>query len=222
MTPQERQLIDDLFDRLAKLENAPRDGEAMSAIMQGLRTAPNAVYALVQTALVQDEALRRANDRIQELEAGHAAAPGQSGGFLDSMREAVFGQNQARGSGSVPNVRAPDMGGRPTWNSGQVLQQTQPPGQYGQPGYGQPAPYGMVPYDPQAKSKIAAGLLGIFLGGFGVHRFYLGFTKIGIIQIVVTIFTCGIGSLWGFVEGILYLVGSNGYTTDATGRPLRD
>jgi TM2 domain-containing membrane protein YozV len=93
---------------------------------------------------------------------------------------------------------------------------------YGQPGYGQPAPYGMVPYDPQAKSKIAAGLLGIFLGGFGVHRFYLGFTKIGIIQIVVTIFTCGIGSLWGFVEGILYLVGSNGYTTDATGRPLRD
>ena len=93
---------------------------------------------------------------------------------------------------------------------------------YGQPGYGQPAPYGMVPYDPQAKSKIAAGLLGIFLGGFGVHRFYLGFTKIGIIQIVVTIFTCGIGSLWGFVEGILYLVGSNGYTTDANGRPLRD
>ena len=91
-----------------------------------------------------------------------------------------------------------------------------------QPGYGQPAPYGMVPYDPQAKSKIAAGLLGIFLGGFGVHRFYLGFTKIGIIQIVVTIFTCGIGSLWGFVEGILYLVGSNGYTTDANGRPLRD
>ena len=104
--------------------------------------------------------------------------------------------------------------------------QQPPPGYgqpgYGQPGYGQPAPYGMVPYDSQAKSKIAAGLLGIFLGGFGVHRFYLGFTKIGIIQIVVTIFTCGIGSLWGFVEGILYLVGSNGYTTDANGRPLRD
>ncbi len=103
-------------------------------------------------------------------------------------------------------------------------QQPPPPGyQQPPPGYGQPGPaYGMVPYDPQAKSKIAAGLLGIFLGGFGVHRFYLGFTKIGIIQIVVTIFTCGIGSLWGFVEGILYLVGSNGYTTDASGRPLRD
>jgi TM2 domain-containing membrane protein YozV len=93
---------------------------------------------------------------------------------------------------------------------------------YGPPGYGQPAPYGMAPYDPQAKSKLAAGLFGIFLGSLGVHRFYLGYTTIGIIQIVVTIFTCGIGGLWGFIEGILYLVGSNGYTTDATGRPLRD
>ena len=47
MTPQERQLIDDLFDRLAKLENAPRDSEANSAIMQGLRNAPNAVLSLI-------------------------------------------------------------------------------------------------------------------------------------------------------------------------------
>lgn len=141
MTPQERQLIDDLFDRLGRLEGAPRDPEAMSAIMQGLRTAPNAVYALVQTALVQDEALKRANDRIQELES--AGQPNQSGGFLDSMRDAIFGQNQPQGSshgGSVPNVRAPDIGGggRPTWNSGQVLQQTQAPGQYNQPAYAQP------------------------------------------------------------------------------------
>ena len=133
MTPQERELIDDLFDRLAKLETAPRDPEAMSAIMQGLRKAPNAVYALVQTALVQDEALKRANDRIQELEAGRAPEQTQSGGFLDSMRDAIFGQNQPRGS--VPNVRAPGMGDRPVWNSGEVMQQTQdgrqPPGQYG-------------------------------------------------------------------------------------------
>jgi hypothetical protein len=145
MTPQERQLIDDLFDRLAKLENAPRDPEAMSAIMQGLRNAPNAVYALVQTALVQDEALKRAHDRIQELEAGHAGEQNQSG-FLDSMRDAIFGQNQPRGS--VPNVRPPGVAGRPVWNSGEVMQQTQggqqgpgpqAPGQYGQVPYGQPA-----------------------------------------------------------------------------------
>ena len=139
MTPQERQLIDDLFDRLAKLESAKRDPEAMSAIMQGLRNAPNAVYALVQTALVQDEALKRADMRIQELEAA-AGQQNQSGGFLDSMRGAIFGQNQPQGSshGSVPNVRAPEIagGGRPAWNTGQVLQQGQPPGQYNQPAYG--------------------------------------------------------------------------------------
>ena len=116
--------------------------------------------------------------------------------------------------------------GPPDWQQppGQPGYQ-QPPQGYGQPppGYGQPYPqYGMAVPDPLAKSKIAADLLGIFLGGFGVHRFYLGYTKIGIIQIVVTILTCGIGSLWGFIEGILYLVGANGYTTDATGRPLRD
>jgi hypothetical protein len=150
MTPQERQLIDDLFDRLAKLENAPRDSEAMSSIMQGLRNAPNAVYALVQTALVQDEALKRANDRIQQLEGGQAGEQNQPGGFLDSMRDAIFGQNQSHGSvpqgsvpqGSVPNVRAPGMGGRPVWNSGEVVQQTQRPGQYDQGGYGQQPGYG--------------------------------------------------------------------------------
>ena len=166
MTPQERQLIDDLFDRLAKLENTPRDGEAMSAIMQGLRKAPNAVYALVQTALVQDEALKRADSRIQELEAAidqQNQPQNQPAGFLDSMRDAIFGQNQQHGQnqsqGSVPNVRAPEIGGsRPAWNTGQVLQQGQPPGQYNQPGYAQP--YGAQP--PQQQSPFGGG--GSFLG----------------------------------------------------------
>ncbi|MBW9213321.1 TM2 domain-containing protein [Mumia sp. zg.B53] len=69
---------------------------------------------------------------------------------------------------------------------------------------------------------MVAGLLGILLGGFGIHRFYLGFTTIGVVQIVVTIITCGLGAIWGFVEGILYLVGANGWTTDASGRPLKE
>ena len=164
MTPQERQLIDDLFDRLARLENASRDGEAMSAIVQGLRKAPNAVYALVQTTLVQDEALKRADSRIQELEAaiGQQNQPqNQPAGFLDSMRDAIFGQSQQHGQspGSVPNVRAPEIGGsRPAWNTGQVLQQGQPPGQYNQPGYAQP--YGAQP--PQQQSPFGGG--GSFLG----------------------------------------------------------
>jgi hypothetical protein len=136
MTPQERQLIDDLFDRLSNLESAPRDPEAAAAIAQGLRRAPNAVYPLVQTVLLQDEALKRANHRIQELEASGAPEQNQSGGFLDSMRETVFGQSQPHGS--VPNVRPPEIASRPVWNSGQVLQQAQSPGQYNQPPYGQP------------------------------------------------------------------------------------
>jgi hypothetical protein len=134
MTPQERQLVDDLFDRLSRLEGTPRDPDAAAAIAQGLRSAPNAVYALVQTVLLQDEALKRADSRIQELEAGGAGEQRQSGGFLDSMRETIFGQER----GSVPNVRPPDMTSRPTWNSGQVLQQAQGPAPYNQGSYGQP------------------------------------------------------------------------------------
>src|SRR5258705_10198599 len=136
MTPQERQLIDELFDRLSKVESAPRDPDAVAAIAEGLRKAPNAVYALVQTLLLQDEALKRANSRIQELEAGSAGEQHQAGGFLDSMRDTILGQNQPRGS--VPNVRPPEVASRPVWNSGQVMQQAQPPGQYSQPPYGQP------------------------------------------------------------------------------------
>jgi uncharacterized protein len=150
MTPQERQMIDELFDRLARLESAPRDPDAAAAIAQGLRKAPNAAYPLVQTVLLQDEALKRANSRIQELEGTGARDQQQSGGFLDSMRDAIFGQNQPRGS--VPNV--PPPAGRPVWNSGQALQQAQPPGQYSQPPYNQP--YGA----PQAPMGGGGSFLG--------------------------------------------------------------
>ena len=157
MTPQERQLIDDLFDRLAKLESAPRDPDATSAIVQGLRRAPNAVYPLVQTVLLQDEALKRANHRIEELEATGSPEQTQSGGFLDSMRDSIFGQ----GHGSVPNVRPPDMASRPVWNSGQVLQQAQSPGQFNQTPYGQGQPYNQPYGGPQAPM---GGGGGSFLG----------------------------------------------------------
>ena len=142
MTPQERQLVDDLFERLSKMESAPRDPDADAAIAQGLRIAPNAIYPLVQTVLVQDEALRRANSRIQELEAAQGPQQEQGGGFLDSMRDTIFGQSQPRGS--VPNVRPPEVGSRPVWNSGQVMQQVPAPGRYDQGPYGQPygQPYG--------------------------------------------------------------------------------
>jgi TM2 domain-containing membrane protein YozV len=60
-----------------------------------------------------------------------------------------------------------------------------------------------------ADKKIVAGILGILVGGLGVHKFVLGYTTEGIIQIAITIVTCGIGSLIGLIEGIIYLTKSD-------------
>lgn len=62
---------------------------------------------------------------------------------------------------------------------------------------------------PGAEKKLVAGLLGILLGGLGIHKFYLGYSKEGIIQIVITVVTCGFGSIVGLIEGILYLTKSD-------------
>ena len=74
------------------------------------------------------------------------------------------------------------------------------------------------------KSKIAAGLLGIFLGTFGVHNFYLGYTGKAVAQLLITVLTCGIGaaisSIWGLIEGILILTGS--IDKDANGNYLEN
>jgi len=62
---------------------------------------------------------------------------------------------------------------------------------------------------PGAEKKIVAGIFGILLGGLAIHKFYLGYTKEGIIQIVITLCTCGMGGLIGFIEGIIYLTKSD-------------
>lgn len=78
--------------------------------------------------------------------------------------------------------------------------------------------------DPNAKSKMAAGLLGIFLGSFGVHNFYLGYTGKAIAQLLISLLSCGtlafVSYVWGLVEGIMILTGS--INTDANGNPLKD
>jgi TM2 domain-containing membrane protein YozV len=90
-----------------------------------------------------------------------------------------------------------------------------------QPGVRTAVPGGFgVPPGAVQKSRVTAGILGILLGAFGVHRFYLGYTGIGIAQIAVTVFTCGIGAIWGFIEGIMILVESPTFATDAQGIPL--
>lgn len=89
-----------------------------------------------------------------------------------------------------------------------------------------------APIPANAKSKMAAGLLGIFLGAFGVHNFYLGYTSRAVLQLVLTIvglcLSCivvgvflvlGI-EIWGLVEGIMILTGK--INTDGNGVPLGD
>jgi hypothetical protein len=141
MTPQERQLVDELFDKLARLEGTPRDRDAERAIAEGLSRAPNAVYALVQTVLVQDEALKRADARIRELSGEDNSAPA-SGGFLDTMRAALGG---GASRGSVPSVSASGPDSR--WNTG---------GAYAQQAAPQAQP------TPQAGTQVGSG--GSFLG----------------------------------------------------------
>ena len=62
---------------------------------------------------------------------------------------------------------------------------------------------------PGAEKKIAAGICGILIGGLGVHRFILGDATGGIIRIVVTFVTCGVVSIIGLIEGIIYLTKSD-------------
>ena len=170
MTPQERQMMAELFNRLASLENSPRDPDAEAMIREGFRRAPNAAYALVQTVLLQDEALKAANAHIQEYEQQHGAPPPQQPerprGFLDNMRDSVFGRDEPRGS--VPRVPpgGQPMGAPSPWAQG---------GNQGgyQQGYQQGAPMQAPPQQGGGGSFLgtaaaaAAGLIGgsLLMGG---------------------------------------------------------
>jgi hypothetical protein len=165
MTPQERQLIDDLFDRLTRLEGTPRDPEAVRAINDGLQRAPHALYPLVQTVLVQDEALKRADARIRELESELGieqpqAGAQQQGSFLDTMRDTLLGRREPQSS--VPTVPRRDS----PWNTRAAAAPPQA-GPQGQP-YGAPPaqPYGAPQGQPYAQPGQPYGspMGGSFLG----------------------------------------------------------
>jgi uncharacterized protein len=137
MTPEERNLVIELFDRLATLEDAQRDPDAERLIRDGLRQAPNAPYALVQTVLVQDEALKRADARIRELEGASDTEPRDTS-FLGGMRDSLFGKREGRGS--VPSVRPGEAASAPAsmspaWQTGaQAPMPGAPAGAPGAPG----------------------------------------------------------------------------------------
>ncbi|MDD3155446.1 MAG: TM2 domain-containing protein [Victivallaceae bacterium] len=65
-------------------------------------------------------------------------------------------------------------------------------------------PDGVLPADV-ANKKMTAGILGILLGGWGIHKFYLGMTSTGLIMLALTLCSCGVLGILGFIEGIIYL-----------------
>jgi hypothetical protein len=182
MSPEERQLLSELFERVRGQANAPRDRDAETLIADGVRAQPYAPYLLAQAVLVQEQTLRAADQKIRELEA-HAnqleaeigqlqaqaqSAPQSSGGFLGGL----FG-GTAR---PAQPQQAPNPWGAPPQQP--QAQQYAPPPQ--QPG---PSPWGAPQQQPQgggflrnamgAAAGVAGGVLladslkGLFGGGHG-------------------------------------------------------
>ena len=111
MTPEERNLISGLFDRLRNVNPGQKDQEAEQLIKQSAAAQPDSPYLLVQTLLVQEHALNNAQVRIQQLEkqAAQAPQPAQGGGFLSGL----FGHSSnpapapAPQSGIIPTQQLP-------------------------------------------------------------------------------------------------------------------
>lgn len=171
---------------------------------------------------------------------------------MDNSPYNMPGQQYNQPQQNQPSYNQPQQGqyGQPTYNQPQQGQYGQPSynqpqqDQYGQSSYSQPQQnygdqnYGSQSYDRpsyqqpyqkdftggQQKSKLVAGLLGIFLGAYGIHNFYLGYTKRALIQLLLTVLSCFtlsvVSGIWGLVEGIMILCGS--ICTDSTGNLLKD
>ncbi|WP_305091572.1 TM2 domain-containing protein [Prescottella sp. R16] len=134
----------------------------------------------------------------------------------------VFGTPQPEYSQHPPEYPQPTP---PPYPEQPPYPATPPPYAGGYPtGYGfadAAAPFGRDPItgEPYSdKTKVAAGLLQIFLGAFGAGRFYTGHTGVAIAQILVTWLTCGLGAVWPVIDGIVMLAGT---VRDAQGRKLR-
>ena len=189
---------------------------------------------------VAEAALREAQERLRvarekQAQGGQPEEPSEDGG-ADQPGEA--GQSNQQGhdawsqayqqghdAWSQSSQQASDVWGQTYWQAngqayqqpgGQANQQSQGPWQanqaYSQP-YGQPYQQPYAQAAPNTKDHVAAGLLAIFLGSLGIHKFYLGYNTPGFIMLAVTIvgsiFSLGLAGLAmvviSIVEGVLYL-----------------
>ncbi len=187
MSPEERQLLTGLFDRIKGSANVPRDPEAEALITSLIKSQPYAPYFLAQAVIVQDQALQAANQRLEDLQAqveqlqqGQGQQPG-GGGFLNSLGS-IFGGGPSAAPPPPPRPAQPLPGG--PW--GQESQATQAPRGYPpQQSYSpQGAPWGGPPPGGggflsgalQSAAGVAGGVLladsirnlfGGHAGGFG-------------------------------------------------------
>lgn len=133
MSPEERQLLQGLFDRMRNNAGTQRDAEAERMIADNVRQQPYAPYLLAQTVLVQDQALQAANARLQDLEAQVRDQQGQSGGGGGGFLSGLFGGGQRQAPPPVPQQR-------PVWNQGGAPQGGYPGGGFQGGGYPPPPP----------------------------------------------------------------------------------
>ena len=146
-----------------------------------------------------------------------AQSPSQVVGQVDVNQQQQFAQNQ------FGQQNAQQQFGQQQFGQQQFGQQ-----QYGQQQYAQQPIGGMVnQYQPQmmqsgGKSRMAAGILGLLLGGLGIHNFYLGYTGKAVTQLLITLLSFGllafIPAIWGLIEGVMILTDKN--YLDADGFPL--
>lgn len=155
MTPQERDVIAGIFDRLKQAANQPRDPEAEAFIAERLREQPYAPYVLAQSVYVQEQALQNLQAQVEELqgklralEERPAEAPAQSGGFLSGI---FGGAPQPARARSVPSFpQRTEQAPSPAWNTqpqGGVMQAAPQPGMQAQA----PGPWGGQPAQPAAR-----------------------------------------------------------------------
>ena len=159
MSPEERQLISSLFDRINTAASAPRDAEAEALIADGVKRAPHSAYVMAQAVIVQEEALKAASNRIEQLEARIKALESKQAepaptSFLGGIGGGLFGIG--RTASGVPAVPAPASAPAPSagsvWNRGGAPQPQQ------QQSF-QQQPMGMAP-QMQPQQAAGSGFLG--------------------------------------------------------------
>jgi hypothetical protein len=148
MTPEERQMLAGLFERVGSTASTPRDPQAETFIADAVRALPFAPYVLAQTVLVQQQALENASRRLAELEAQAKAAPQEETSFLGSIGKSLFGSGQS----------APPPPPRSNYDASAYQRQptyAPPPQQQGYAPQPQPGPWGA----PQAAAPTGGGFM---------------------------------------------------------------